>query len=152
MNSFNEPQTQNPHAAFAHVRPFESARSPPIITAFAAYEAIECLIRQDVEEFWALALGPTKNLLRSEMLFRGTVDTCLVHPRDVFRFACLNNASSIIVAHNHPSGELEPSEQDLLITRKLIRASKLFEIPVIDHLIITRGSFASFAMKGWCRF
>ena len=124
----------------------------PITTAFAAFQAIECRIRPDVEEFWALALGPTKTLLRSEMLFRGTVDSCLVHPRDVFRFACRHNASSLIVAHNHPSGDSEPSEQDLLITRKLIRASKLFEIPLLDHLIITHGSFSSFAVKGWCRF
>lgn len=130
----------------------DSPLNRSVTTASAAFDALEPLMRRDVEEFWALALSPGLTVLRSEMLARGTVDRCVVHPRDLFRFACISNASALIVAHNHPSGDLEASEQDLLITRNLIRASKLFEIPLVDHLIIANGRFSSFAMKQWCRF
>jgi DNA repair protein RadC len=123
-----------------------------IITAEFAYITLKDLRSIEVEEFWALALGPTKSLLRSKMIFRGTVDACLVHPRDIFRFACLENASSLVVAHNHPSGDTRPSEQDLVFTHQLIEASRILEIPVIDHLIITHSGFSSFAREGWCQF
>jgi DNA repair protein RadC len=75
-----------------------------------------------------------------------------VHPRDIFRFACLENASSLIVAHNHPSGDTRPSEQDLLFTRQLLRASRILQIPLLDHLILTTSGFSSFAREGWCQF
>ena len=102
--------------------------------------------------FWALALGPKKTLLASRMIFRGTVDSCLVHPRDIFRFACLQNASSLLVAHNHPSGDLSPSPEDLRFTRQLLRAAEVMEIPVVDHLIVTRETYASLRTDGWMRF
>jgi DNA repair protein RadC len=123
-----------------------------IVTAEFAAQALNPLISQDVEEFWALALGPTKALLASRMIFRGTVDQCLVHPRDIFRFACHENASCLLVAHNHPSGDLLPSVEDLRFTRQLIRAAKLLEIPLIDHLILTRQGFLSLKRQGWCIF
>lgn len=118
----------------------------------AAYQALKKNMTNDVEEFWALALGPSKKLLRSKMIFRGTVDACLVHPRDIFRFACVANASSLIVAHNHPSGDLRPSEHDLQITLQLIRISRIIQIPLLDHLILNESSHSSFAREGWCRF
>jgi DNA repair protein RadC len=123
-----------------------------IITAEHAYESLGELRHSDVEELWVLALGPSKTLLNAKMIFRGTVDACLVHPRDIFRFACLSNASSLIIAHNHPSNDTRPSEQDLLFTRNLLRAARILEIPVIDHLIVTRTRYASFAQEGWCGF
>lgn len=123
-----------------------------ILTAEHAHEALRSLIDSDVEEFWALALGPSKVLLQSKMIFRGTVDSCLVHPRDIFRFACLMNASSLIVAHNHPSGDTRPSTQDIVFTKQLIRASKILEIPILDHLIVSNQGFTSLARERWCRF
>lgn len=124
----------------------------PITTAEQAFLTLTDLTMSEVEEFWVLALGPNKVLLRSAMIFRGTVDACLVHPRDVFRFACLENASGLIVAHNHPSGDLNPSSQDLAFTRQLLKASVILEIPLLDHLIVGRATFVSFARQGWCRF
>jgi DNA repair protein RadC len=121
-----------------------------ITTAEFAYETLKPKMALDAEEFWVLALGPKKTLLQSKMVFRGTIDACLVHPRDIFRFACTANASSLIVAHNHPSGDKRPSEQDLMFTKQLIRASRIFEIPLLDHLIITENGFSSFAREGWC--
>lgn len=123
-----------------------------ITTAESAFLTLKDQIQAEVEEFWTLALGPDKSLLQSKMIFRGTVDACLVHPRDIFRFACLANASTILVAHNHPSGDSRPSEFDIVITQQLIRASRVLEIPLVDHLIITHTGFSSFAREGWCRF
>ncbi len=123
-----------------------------ITSAERAFDAIRNLVSSDVEEFWALALGPKKNLLASKMIFRGTVDSCLVHPRDIFRFACDSNASSVLVAHNHPSGDLIPSMEDLRFTRQLVRASQLMEIPIVDHLILTAKGYSSLRSDGWCRF
>ena len=123
-----------------------------IITVELAITALKDLARAEVEEFWALALGPKKTLLRARMIFRGTIDSCLVHPRDIFRFACIENASSLIVAHNHPSGDTLPSEQDIYFTRQLLRASRVVEIPLLDHLILTERSYSSFAREGWCDF
>ena len=123
-----------------------------IITVELAVKALRGLAQAEVEEFWALALGPKKTLLRARMIFRGTIDSCLVHPRDIFRFACVENASSLIVAHNHPSGDTLPSEQDIYFTRQLLRASRVVEIPLLDHLILTERGYASFAREGWCDF
>lgn len=123
-----------------------------ITTAQLAYEALRKIIAVEVEEFWVIALGPKKNLLDARMIFRGTVDSCLVHPRDIFRFAVETNASSILIAHNHPSGDRFPSVDDLRFTRQLVRASSLMEIPVIDHLIVTRDGYSSMKREGWCKF
>lgn len=123
-----------------------------ITSAERAYRALKVLAAAEVEEFWTLALGPNKLLLRGKMLFRGTVDSCLVHPRDVFRFACRENATAVIIAHNHPSCDLQPSEDDLKLTEQLVQAGILMEIPILDHLIVTKTGFASFARNRWCRF
>ncbi len=123
-----------------------------ITSAELAYHYLKERVAPDVEEFWALALGPKKTLLQSRMLFRGTVDACLVHPRDVFRFACSENASALLISHNHPSGDLYPSEQDLQITEQLINAGRILEIPILDHIILTVKGYSSFAEKRWCRF
>lgn len=123
-----------------------------IVTAELAFEVLRSCVSSDVEEFWALALGPRKEVLSSRMLFRGTVDSCLVHPRDVFRFALSANASALLVAHNHPSGEMIPSMEDLRFTRQLVRAAALMEIPVVDHIIVTARGFASLRSEGWCAF
>lgn len=123
-----------------------------ILTPEIAQHFLSELRVSSVEEFWALALSPNKSVIESKMIFRGTVDACLVHPRDIFRFACVSNASSIIVAHNHPSGDAKPSTEDILVTRQLVRAARLLEIPLLDHLILTKTDCSSMAREGWCRF
>ncbi len=136
---------------FAQAPAFASLRVE-INTADRAYRQLKDLISVDVEELWVIALDPKKTLIDKRMVFRGTVDSCLVHPRDIFRFAYTSNASSVIVSHSHPSGDLLPSEQDLLFTQELIRASRILQLPVVDHLIITPFGYSSFANEGWCRF
>lgn len=103
------------------------------------------VMRMDIEEFWILAFTSARDLLAADCLFRGTVDACFFHPRDVFRFACRWNAASIVVAHNHPSGNLYPSSEDQEITCRLVKASRILNLPVTDHIIVTsRGHFSFF--------
>ncbi|MCD6339030.1 MAG: DNA repair protein RadC, partial [Verrucomicrobia bacterium] len=96
--------------------------------------------RYEVEHFEVLLLNTRHRLIGRETLAKGTLDGVLVHPRDVFRPAVLARAAAIIVAHNHPSGDPTPSEQDIRITRDLIRAGKLLQIEVLDHLILGKPS------------
>ncbi len=123
-----------------------------ISSAALAYEVFKPLRDLEVEELWTLALSPSLKLLDAEMIFRGTVGTCLVHPREIFRFALLSNASSIIIAHNHPSQENLPSDSDVQMTKNLILVGQIIEIPLLDHLLITRYGYSSFRQKVWCNF
>lgn len=75
-----------------------------------------------------------------ERISQGTLDTLLVHPREVFKSAIAANAACIVLAHNHPSGDPTPSESDLKVTRDLIRAGQLLKIDVLDHIIIGKTS------------
>ncbi|HMN69636.1 MAG TPA: JAB domain-containing protein [Bdellovibrionales bacterium] len=109
-----------------------------ISTPEEAFRFFNDRLRSEVEEFWAAALNADKRVIRALCLFRGTVDHCTFHPRDVFRFAYMNNASSLVVAHNHPSGNAKPSPQDDEVTRALLFAALLLEVPVVDHLILGR--------------
>lgn len=106
-------------------------------------------IKPDIEEFWIAGLSPGQKILSSQCLFRGTVDSCLVHPRDVIRFVCLSNATYMIICHNHPSGDPEPSEEDIRLTNRLIKITQLIQIPLIDHIIVTQNSYTSFKENNW---
>lgn len=102
----------------------------------------------DVEEVWAAALNSDKRVTAAACLFRGTVDQCLTHPRDIFRFGCLHNAAALVLAHNHPSGQVRPSRQDLEWTRRIKEAAEILMIPVVDHLILGQRSYFSFMESG----
>ena len=107
----------------------------------------ENISSNDAEEFWVLALNPRCQLIQAKMLFKGTVDQCFYHPRDIFRFAVIHNASYIIVGHSHPSGSMEPSLQDLKITKELSKLCKLMGIPLLDHVIVIKGEDGFFSFK-----
>ena len=144
---------QRPETNKANTLSVAPERSKPELdTAERAFQHLKHLAQAETEEVWAVALGPQKSVLSSKMIFRGTVDSCLVHPRDIFRFACLANASSILIAHNHPSGELGPSYEDLRFTHQLLHASRVMEIPVVDHLILTRHGYTSLRSESWVDF
>lgn len=119
-----------------------------IISPAQAHRYLQPRMGSEVEEFWGLALNTQKEVLAAECLFRGSVDICMFHPRDVFRFAYRHNASAVIVAHNHPSGSVDPSEDDRSITRLLVRASKFMQLPVVDHLILAGPKYFSFLGNG----
>jgi DNA repair protein RadC len=106
-------------------------------------DRIADLLRQDnrsytVEVFQVVLLNTRRKLIRVEKISQGTLDTILVHPREVFRFAIASSAAALVLAHNHPSGDPTPSEADIKVTRDLIRAGQLLKIEVLDHVIIGR--------------
>ncbi|OFZ16484.1 MAG: hypothetical protein A2Z20_09975 [Bdellovibrionales bacterium RBG_16_40_8] len=116
-----------------------------LTSSHEAFNYLRKFLTADVEEFWIASLRSDKSVISSACLFRGTVDSCNAHPRDVFRFACLHNSSSIIVAHNHPSQDPTPSTHDQKLTKQLVKASRLLGIPLLDHLIIVDSGYWSFA-------
>jgi len=108
-------------------------------------EAIVRLLRdhslvKNVETFQVLLLNTRRRLIRVDDISHGTLDTILVHPREVFKSAIAANAAAIVLAHNHPSGDPTPSEADIKVTRDLIRAGQLLKIEVLDHIILGRAT------------
>ncbi len=96
------------------------------------------------EYFYVFYLDSKKNLIERKLLFMGTVDRSIIHPREVFKNAYLCSASSIICMHNHPSGDLMPSKADLEITKTLVEIGRIQGINVVDHLIVSDKSYFSF--------
>jgi len=101
-----------------------------------------------VEEFHLLALDTRSRVLRDVLVTRGLLDSSLVHPREVFRAAIAEAAAGIILVHNHPSGDPTPSAEDRAVTRQLVAAGQLLDLPVHDHVIVAGDRFVSFATAG----
>lgn len=102
----------------------------------------------DQEELRVLLLDTRNHVLDIAKIYRGSVTTAQVRPADVFKPAIRNNATAIIVVHNHPSGDPTPSPDDAAVTRSLVEAGKLIDVEVLDHLIIGRGRFVSMKERG----
>lgn len=96
------------------------------------------------ENFGVLYLSNSHHLIKSEILFQGTIDGASVWPREIVKNALINNAAAIIIYHNHPSGTLSPSQADRLITQEIQKAVKLVDIRLLDHLIVSHGKSYSF--------
>lgn len=96
------------------------------------------------EHFYCLYLDNQKNLIDYKLLFVGTINMSIVHPREIFKYAYQLSASSIICLHNHPSGNTDPSLEDKKMTKILVETGKILGIEVIDHLIISDDEFYSF--------
>jgi DNA repair protein RadC len=94
----------------------------------------------DVEHFQVLLLNTRRKLMRIDKISQGTLDSILVHPREVFKNAIKAGAAAVILVHNHPSGDPTPSESDIKVTRDLIRAGQLLKIDVLDHVILGRAT------------
>lgn len=101
-----------------------------------------------VEEFHVAVLDSQHRLERDITVTRGLLNSSLVHPREVFREAIAERAASIVLVHNHPSGDPTPSGDDRQVTEQLVAAGRLLDIPVHDHVIVGRGRYASFAESG----
>lgn len=99
------------------------------------------------EHFLVVCLDNRNTIINVEIVSVGILNKNLVHPRETFETAIKNHSASIIVAHNHPTGDPTPSKDDILMTKKLIEAGRIIGIEVIDHLIITKSSYFSFAEK-----
>ncbi|OKS85029.1 RadC family protein [Mucilaginibacter polytrichastri] len=106
------------------------------------------LVDLNHEEFWILLLSRNNKVIGKELISKGGLSGTVADPKIIFHIALQHQASSIILAHNHPSGNLKPSQQDIDLTKKLYQAGKILEINVFDHLIITDDGFLSFADEG----
>lgn len=104
--------------------------------------------KEKKEHFTILCLDTRNNLIVDEVSV-GTLNASLVHPREVFKIAILNNSSHVVVAHNHPSGDSSPSKDDISTTKRLVESGKILGISVLDHIIITRNNFSSLNNLGY---
>lgn len=100
------------------------------------------------ENFYCLYLDNSKKIIKDKLLYIGTINETLVHPRDIFKEAFKLSASSIVCVHNHPSGNISPSINDIEITNNLISVGKMVGIPIVDHIIVSENNYYSFFENG----
>ncbi|SEM59832.1 DNA repair protein RadC [Pseudomonas sp. ok272] len=111
---------------------------------------LKAMLRHELHEvFGCLFLDSRHRVLAFELLFHGSIDTTVVHPRQVVRRALAHNAAALILCHNHPSGNPEPSQADRALTKRLQEALELIDVRVLDHFIIGEGDPLSLAEYGW---
>ena len=103
------------------------------------------------ENFTALYLDTKNQVLREEVISIGSLNASIVHPREVFKSALLESSASVILAHNHPSGDPSPSREDIAVTENLVEGGKLLGIDVLDHVIIGEGRYVSLKDEGFIR-
>lgn len=108
----------------------------------------DALAGRSYESFCVLFLDNRHRVLRFDEVFRGTIDGASVHPREIVKLVLAHNAAAVVFAHNHPSGNPEPSQSDELITRRLRDALALIDARVIDHVIVAGDRIVSFAERG----
>lgn len=115
-------------------------------------ESAELLMRvladEPAEVFAMLCLSTKHRVIAFHEVSRGTLDSTLVHPREVFKAALLANAAAIVVSHNHPSGDPSPTIDDLDVTTRLVAAGEILGIPVLDHIVVGDGRYFSFKEAG----
>lgn len=117
--------------------------SPEVI-----YEYYKNIVNPFQEGFYCLYLNPGKVVLKEKLLFVGTVNRSMIHPRDIFKEAYLLNATSIICVHNHPDGDVRPSSEDINTTERLKEIGYLMGIKLVDHVIIGENKYYSFLQNG----
>ena len=126
----------------------EPGRMPVIRMPEHAFKHLEEMKQLKKEEFRGLYLNTRNKLIHDEVISIGTLTANLVHPREVFAPAIEYLAVGLVVAHNHPSGDPTPSNEDIKLTRRLVEASKIMGIDLLDHIIIGNGNFVSLKEKG----
>lgn len=107
------------------------------------YRFLKEKIGKENKEFFVVLFFDSKNNLIVDNVSIGTLNASLVHPRELFQKAIYYNVSHVVISHNHPSGDPTPSKEDILVTKRLIRAGKIIGISIIDHLIITKNKYIS---------
>lgn len=119
---------------------------------FAIMQAVlkrENRISRQKEHFWVIGISPAHVIEFIELISLGTVDATIVKPLDVFHSAAAKNTPKIILVHNHPSGNLQASQEDIRLTQRLKEGAKLLDIEIIDHLVISEEGYSSFLVQKW---
>lgn len=130
-------------------RQSEVIQKKKISSSKDAYELlIPKLDNKNFEEFWVLFLSRSNTIMSMEKISSGGLTASIVDPRKIFKLALDKLSSSMILAHNHPSGNLKPSDSDIKITQKIKSGAEIFDLSVLDHLIIGDGNYYSFADNG----
>ena len=119
-----------------------------ITSAEEVYEELKAFSTKNQEHFLTITLDGASHIINTRTVFIGTLNSSLVHPREVFADAIADRAAGIIIAHNHPSGTLEASRADVEVTRRLKEVSKLVGIELLDHVILSNHGFYSFSDEG----
>ncbi len=125
---------------------YHQFRSPDMI---GMYLLSQGLADHDQEQFWVLNLDTKLQLKSLIKLYTGTINQSAIRNSEVFRNAIIENCVHIVIAHNHPSGTVEPSVDDINTTKELVRAGKLLDIDVIDHIIVGNGQWLSLRQRGY---
>lgn len=115
----------------------------------AAAYAMTRLRHEQKEHFEIILLNVRNQIMSMQLISIGSLTASVVHPREVFKAAVQGTAASIILVHNHPSGDPEPSKEDISITRRLVRAGEIMGIPVLDHIVIGDGRYVSIKEEGF---
>jgi DNA repair protein RadC len=120
-----------------------------IVSQHHAVEYLKPIMQNlEHEEFWMLLLDNKNNLIKSESVFRGTIDAASIYPREIIKLVLKYNAAAVILAHNHPSGNSSPSRSDHQMTSKIKMALATIDVGVLDHIIYGMGETYSFASEG----
>jgi len=114
----------------------------------AAHLILHEMSALEQEELWVILLDTRNHFKSTEAIYRGSLNSSQVRIGEIFKLAIRRNAASIIVAHNHPSGDPTPSPDDIAVTRAIVEAGKLMDIDVLDHLVIGSGDFVSLKQRG----
>ncbi len=112
------------------------------------YETFRFLMQETKEVFLTLHLDGKNRIIALDMVSIGSLNQSIVHPREVFKSACLSNAAAVILIHQHPTGDPTPSREDISITNRLKEAGELMGIKVLDHIIVGDGAYHSFVEQG----
>lgn len=119
-----------------------------ITTAQEVYNELYTFCNKKQEHFLSITLDGASHIINTRTVFIGTTNKSMIHPREIFSDAITDRASSMIIAHNHPSGDLTPSQSDIQVTKRLQDVAKLVGIELIDHVIISKEGFYSFLDEG----
>ena len=130
--------------------------APQVRTPEDAAKQADCIKNSDTEAFVVLTLDAKNKLRSADIVTMGLIDANLVHPREVFRTAIIKNACGVVLMHNHPSGDVNPSADDIRFTKQLVEAGRIVDIKVLDHIIIGAGdensSYLSLREEGIVKF
>jgi DNA repair protein RadC len=126
----------------------ESEEKVKITSVYDAYQFVKYLSKESQEHMVALYLNSSNELLGKEVIAKGSLNVVRVLPRDILHYALKYNCNGIIIAHNHPNGSSKPSQEDIEFTKKLYQISLEMGFEILDHIIVGKSDFLSFAQKG----
>ena len=127
---------------------YDNIENIKLTSAKMVYDYYKNKINLNQECFYCLYLDSAKTVLREKKLFMGTTNRSMIHPRDIFKEAYIQNATAFICVHNHPNGDVTPSKEDMITTERLNQISVLMGVKLVDHVIVSENSYYSFLENG----